>query len=255
MDMGIAVAKFTKWTVGMAACTLVALTGCAADGEDLAVDPTDDSAKEAYATAGSLTCPSASQAKAAQAAATALVKYIVGGANPFTKKPGQPGYGECFGVKTNVDNIRNFANSGMCTLQAPADGSTVCGLEASKYQLKCGGSAAWDYMNAAIGYMDACFVPGTAYFFFPGSQDNTTMYMDPEPARLTQSLAGSTGATAAAVYVNTAASTTAVKGPSTYTSGGTNPPAAGSPCSTGDLPVNTETTHMIQASGSYRKCL
>jgi hypothetical protein len=133
----------------------------------------------------------------------------------------------------------------------------VCGLTAAKYTLKCGGSAAYDYMKAATsyGYMDTCFVPGTSYFYFPGAQDNLTMFMDPEPARLTQSLSGTTGATAAAVYVNSAVATRATKWPSTYTSGGTNPPAAGTPCSTGDLPLDGTTTSMIQASGSYRKCL
>ena len=75
----------------------------------------------------------------------------------------------------------------------------------------------------------------------------------PEPAQLTSNLYGSTGATAAAYYVNTAVETGVVKWPGTYHY---NPNlAAGTPCSPYDLGAWATTSRVIQATGNYRKCV
>lgn len=73
----------------------------------------------------------------------------------------------------------------------------------------------------------------------------------PEPAQLTASLNGSSGATAAAYYVNTSAPTTVVKWPGTWTSGS---PAAGTPCSTTALAAGVETDWVIERMGNYARC-
>jgi hypothetical protein len=75
----------------------------------------------------------------------------------------------------------------------------------------------------------------------------------PEPAQLTAGLAGGSGASAAAVFVNTKVETKVVKWPSTWTANTTL--AAGTPCSPTDLAVGQEVTRFIQASGNYRKCV
>ena len=76
----------------------------------------------------------------------------------------------------------------------------------------------------------------------------------PEPARLTQPLAGTTGAAASAVYVNTSRSTTVIKWSASYVAVAS-PPAAGTPCATADLGTGTTTTKVIQAYNAYRRCV
>jgi len=71
-------------------------------------------------------------------------------------------------------------------------------------------------------------------------------------AKLSTSLSGATGSSAAAYYVESGAGTTVVKWPGTYVYGSH---AAGTPCSTYDLPAGATTDRMIHASGNYRKCV
>jgi hypothetical protein len=73
----------------------------------------------------------------------------------------------------------------------------------------------------------------------------------PEPARLTQPLSGSNGASAAAYYDNTLGFTTVVKWPTSWTPG---PPEAGSPCSTVNLPYGYVTTSVIERTAGYARC-
>jgi hypothetical protein len=80
----------------------------------------------------------------------------------------------------------------------------------------------------------------------------------PEPARLATVLSGSTGATAAAVFVNSSAPTRVLYYSSSWVVGGSSGPAAGTPCSSMALPADPTTTQVIQAftSGAYtyRRC-
>jgi hypothetical protein len=76
----------------------------------------------------------------------------------------------------------------------------------------------------------------------------------PEPARLTQSLSGATGTMGAAVYVSSNQSTSVVKWPTSWLSAYPLP-EAGKPCSPYDMAAWQQTTRVIVANGSYRKCL
>ena len=73
----------------------------------------------------------------------------------------------------------------------------------------------------------------------------------PEPADLKSSLAGSYGATAAAVIYEQKASTLLLW-PASWEIGSA---AAGTPCSPYGLPAGTRPTNRIQARGNYRACL
>jgi hypothetical protein len=99
--------------------------------------------------------------------------------------------------------------------------------------------------------LDLCWGPGASGFFH-SSQDGLYTYIDPEPVVTTQSLSGSNGATAAAVYRNSRQSTEVIKW---YSTGIYAPDlAAGSPCSTSDLPEGGTATKVILASGRYKRC-
>ncbi len=75
----------------------------------------------------------------------------------------------------------------------------------------------------------------------------------PEPARLTQPLGSTTGATAAAVYVETATETKVLRWSGSWTAG--NSIAPGTPCSRVELMEGETTDMVIQASGVYRRCI
>lgn len=73
----------------------------------------------------------------------------------------------------------------------------------------------------------------------------------PESAQVRANLSGSTGATAAAVYVATQRDTRIVLWPGSWRAGNA---VAGMPCSTSALPVGATTTKVIYADGNNRKC-
>ncbi len=73
----------------------------------------------------------------------------------------------------------------------------------------------------------------------------------PEPARLTNGLGGTTGATAAAYFVNTGEPTTVLKWPGSWTAGS---PEAGRHCSTTDLAAGAQTDWVIERQGNYARC-
>ena len=80
----------------------------------------------------------------------------------------------------------------------------------------------------------------------------------PEPAKLTVKIDGTTGATGAAVYVNSATPTKVLFYNSSWVAAAIGP-AAGTPCSSTGLPVDAITSHVIQtlatSSTVYRRCL
>ena len=80
---------------------------------------------------------------------------------------------------------------------------------------------------------------------------NAGTALAPEPALLTVDLTGNTGASAVAVYVNSASKTTAVSWPATLTGGSI---AAGTPCSNVPLTNGQTTSKVIVAVGALRKC-
>lgn len=73
----------------------------------------------------------------------------------------------------------------------------------------------------------------------------------PEPARLSQSLTGSTGATAAAIYVNTSEPTTVLRLPGTWISGLYE---SGRACSPYPVSADTITDMVVERQGSMARC-
>jgi hypothetical protein len=160
------------------------------------------------------------------------------------------------GLKQNLDE-------GYATLGEPSM-TTILGLKAVKRPLRLSSSyrasinspplqlPAGLYIQRLQNYFVACWGDGVKPFVYLGS-DGATGYFDPEPAKLTQSLSGSTGATAAAVYANSNTSTNVIKWSSTAAAGSA---AGGTACSPGDLSVSSETLKVIQVlPNGYRKCL
>jgi hypothetical protein len=192
-------------------------------------------------------CPSDGVAK--QAVARDVFRYILGADYTFPAGP------FCAAAQASIDGIRQMMSN--CTLTAPAGPSVVCGLQSAEYKLSCGlgvsGSLLGKTMNMTSQNLDMCFGAGVSTFFHTGT--NTTevwVTIDPEPTRAVQNLSGSTGATAAAVYVNSQTPTKIIKWPNSYTPGAA---TAGSPCSVYDMVAGTNTLGTIQAYGGYRKCL
>ena len=194
-------------------------------------------------------CPTnASAAAGYQQQATKVVGYLLGGENPLR------------GAGCNYSACAKLAaafSENKCVLSSAVPGN-VCGLQAGLIPVECNDMASVGLADATAcgAELDACFGPGVSGFFVAISHktNDHVFELDPEPARLTQSLSGSNGATAAAVYVNSGQNTTVVRWPGSYTSGSVLPPA-GMPCSTLDLPPGSDTTKVIVAYGNYRKCM
>jgi hypothetical protein len=189
-----------------------------------------------------------------QAKATRALKYALGGtSNPATGS---------FGLALN--SLRSKMASGRMNI-FPGVAATVCGIKAVKFKLVALDltyTEATQLAQFASLSDDAWGTGASRFIFVDGASvvkdptNNTYMFstwIDPEPAKLTQNLSGSTGATAAAIYTNSEAATNVIKWSSTAAAGS---PAGGTPCSPGDLSVSSETLKVIQVlPNAYRKCL
>lgn len=192
-----------------------------------------------------------------QARATSVVQYLLGGNDPITPDEIIK-YPACAEAHYCTTLLRDALQpKGYATL-TPATGATVCGLPAAIYGINISQEMSFDQWNAIKScgtYLDKCWGTGVSGFFYadPGQDRSRKVYIDPEPARLTSDLVGSTGATAAAVYSSSGSETKTLKWPGSYTASAF-PPVAGTPCSTTDMLAGTETLKLIQASGSWRRC-
>jgi len=194
-------------------------------------------------------CPTnASTAARDQQQATTFVAYLLGGENPLR------------GAGCNYSACANLAaafSASQCVLSSAVPGN-VRGLQAGLIAVECNAmeSVAFAEATACAAQLDACFGGGVSDFFLPiSNKTNAHVFeLDPEPVSLVQPIGSTTGATAAAVYVNSGLGTTAIKWPSTYTGGGNLPPA-GTSCTTGAANAGTITYQVIVASGNYRKCM
>lgn len=235
-----------------------ALPMCTEDGCPSGVEPVDPFWEVA---AGTCTQGSA----AVQKKVTAAWNYILGGPSPLTAYPcTQSGV---TGIPY-MSTLRTKINSGKCVVGEPVR-QTVCGVAAVVREVTCEGLTRTEQgqIGGIAAKMDQCWGLGASGLFNTeaGSAwtDHTTygngisMTIDPEPAMLTQSLSGSTGAAAAAYFVNTYASTRVVRWPDTWTYDYYNQAPAGTPCSKDALGAWTEVTRTIQASttGTRRICL
>jgi hypothetical protein len=207
--------------------------------------------------AGSAASTQIGGAAGAQQAATKATAYLLGGAAPSL--PSNPGCNTALG---RLRTIRDSISNGKYGVFA-SNSATVCGQQAGLLTLRQVNSvgnpvsvstdAARTFSDAAEA-LEACYGNGSGVsgFFHP---DSNGLEIDPEPANLTQPLTGSNGASAAAVYVNSGGPTSVVKWSPTFVQTA-NPPAAGTPCSTGNLDTNGQTLKLIQAgSGNFRKCI
>jgi hypothetical protein len=123
----------------------------------------------------------------------------------------------------------------------------------------------WVTMKQLAPYLDGCWGKGVSGFWW--TKENVTLSQkdtskvnivgtDPEPADLGAPLGSSTGATAAATYVNSGTATTVFEWPGSWTYGPSLVP--GTPCSTTALPAGALTSQQIvslSSTSSYRKCL
>lgn len=193
-----------------------------------------------------------------QVKATTVVQWLVGGDDPFTKEEidKEPACAEAHSCTQLLHDA--LLPKGYASL-TPATAATVCGLPAAVYGIDVSNEMPYDQWLAIRDCgekLDKCWGVGVSGFFYaaPASENKTRkIYIDPEPAKLTSDLVGSTGATAAAVYESSGGEVKALKWPGTYVSSAA-PPAAGTPCSTTDLYSGTDIIKMIQGVGSYRRC-
>jgi hypothetical protein len=226
------------------------MSGCAAPNDDETSEPEEVAEVEAAATACNY-----SQALTQQQNATKAFKYALGGStNPASGSLGLA-----------LTNFRTKIAEGKIQVYSPV-ATTVCGRLAGKARVAAIGLtvAEANQLKGLGDLADSTWGSGASNFLYVDGatvrQDPTdptkyifTAWFDPEPAKLTQSLSGSTGATAAAVYVNSGIGTSVIKWVSTAAAGSV---AAGTPCTTGDASVDTQTTKVIQVlANGYRRCL
>ena len=190
---------------------------------------------------------------------TTAFNYVIGGNNKFLvhQYPCTEPDGSATAVMERLTQLKTMVDEGT-VIWGDVNKTTVCGLPAAERELH--GAAhiydlnslrAWNIVQQIGVELDRCWGPGASKFTYLGN-DGKTVKIDPEPAQLTQSLSGSTGATAAAVYVNSQSPTNVVKWFSSYYY---NPGlAAGTPCSTVNLASSSETLKVIVASGSMKRC-
>lgn len=143
----------------------------------------------------------------------------------------------------------------------------ACGLQANTFQIEVDAADPdWPNMTETALKLDKCWDMGVSGFFWvmekvPSARNKdghlvNVLGIDPEPASLTAPLTSTTGATAAATFVNSGAKTNAVEWSGSWTSGGWL--AAGTPCSTVPLApgdVTSKTIVALSATSAFRKCL
>ncbi|MBX3210001.1 MAG: hypothetical protein KF764_33535 [Labilithrix sp.] len=179
---------------------------------------------------------------AQQRTASELAAFVLGGDN-ITPEIAACAKQDC------ILSLRSRLASGEVTVQTSLPLEIQCGskkLLGIHYELTVPDI---DLTTCAITVQQYCDVGP----FFAHRAKMLTM--DPEPATTKETLGSSTGATAAAVFVNSNEATKVLKWPATYNTGGANPPAAGTPCSPTILSEGSLTTKVIQASGTLRRCI
>lgn len=148
----------------------------------------------------------------------------------------------CYDVADAFDAINAMTKGTMpvSTLDQCWDNSGSAGYSASSY-------AASDFFQiTALNEQHGCSPAPCSY-----TNKLVRMDIDPEPAHLNGSLAGS-GTYASAYFTNGGASTWGYQWPSSWAVGSV---PAGYPCATYAAAAGTLLYSTIQASGSYRKCM
>lgn len=225
--------------------TIALLGGCAVDDSGDATAKDDVNVDVDTDLVADRSRPSASCGKnpaAQQRTASELASFVLGGDNiTHAISP-------CTKLACIID-LRNRLASGEVTVNTSLPLEIQCGskkLMGIHYELTV---PEIDLTTCATTVQQYCDVGP----FFAHRAKMLTM--DPEPATTKERLGTSTGATAAAVFVNSNEETKVLKWPAAYNTGGANPPAAGTPCSPTTLSEGTLTTKVIQASGTLRRCI
>jgi hypothetical protein len=245
-----------RFVIAPLSVSLLVLAGC------LRIDGYESTESEstevgAQSTALIFGCPRTGKV-GIQKRVTAYVDYVLGSpTSPFVAYPCNNLLGiNLLSTQAEAELVANTLRSavalGTCTVGDPIS-STVCGLPAAERVVTCLGLSGPELLvvAGAGAILDLCWGVGASGFLH-SSQDGLYTYMDPEPVTTTQSLSGSNGATAAAVYRNSQTSTRVVKW---YSTGIYAPNlAAGTPCSISDLPSGGTATRVILGSGSYKRC-
>lgn len=143
----------------------------------------------------------------------------------------------------------------------------ACGLQATTLQIEVDAADPdWPNMTETALKLDKCWDRGVSGFFWVMEKVPTernkdghlvnVLGIDPEPANLGDPLGATTGATAAATYVNSGVKTTVIEWPGTLVSAPWLAP--GTPCSTTALSAHDVTKQIIvapSATSDRRKCL
>lgn len=229
--------------------TLTLAAGCASPNDEATATAEETAEVEQAAVA----CPIGGSA--VQAKVTKAYKYIIGGTvNPATGSLGLA-----------LTSLRSKVLAGRIDIFTPV-AATVCYRDVGKAKLVAWGmtSVEINQLKALGDLADDAWGTGASRFIYVSEpsivEDPTdpgkyffTAWIDPEPAKLTQNLSGSTGATAAALYTGSNTATNVVKWVSTAAAGTV---AGGTPCTTGDATIDTVTLRSIQVlSNGYRRCL
>jgi hypothetical protein len=242
--------------IGTLSVTLIVVAGCG--------QPNNGGSTEVGTSTDPLlgeTCPGAGAAVGDQQRTTAFVDYVVGSpTSPFDAYPCNGSLLAPLGGLTApalADLLQGLFASGVCTTSDPTQ-TTVCSLPAAERVLTCTGLSPVDGLAVKLtaSTIDLCWGAGAGAFFQVSQRgflgDVLSVHMDPEPVTTTQTLSGSNGATADAVYQNSGTPTSVIKW---YTNFIYAPNlAAGTPCSQSDLPVDATAYKSILASGNYRRC-
>ncbi len=232
-------------------CLSFAASGCVS--EDATKSTSEEGAVASVASELGV-CPATTALKIdRQRRASDILAYILG---DDSKAPSN------FWVKLNADDIRRDIASGQL-IPSRGVSKTACGLPAAYVRFDCEASSNGFCVSAE--YNDFGFLASDAEEIWPGitpfmhvsggGGDTAYVEFDPEPAVLTSSLRGGSGASASAVFVNSGAPTSARKWSSTWTSCTSNCPAGGQPCSASTLYAGSISSSEIQKSGNDYKCL
>lgn len=251
---------FVRSLVLAASTSLVAsLSGCAAADDTAPVDGEQTTDVESAASVDR-------EDVIAQGHVTAAFNFALGGESSKELELNHP----CEGVKIGEESMRRLLKdlnsfrenleSGVARL-GPAKLTEIRGLLAVARALKVkdglvpssdGELPASTYLMALTESFATCWGERVRPFVYVG--EDKLAYFDPEPANLTQSLSGTTGASAAAVYANSREGTKVVYWAGSFRSN-TLGLAAGTPCSTSGLGSGNTVLQVIQAQGNFAKCL
>lgn len=231
----------------VSAVSIVAMTGCSAEtasGDDVNVSTQDETIGEL----ARLPACNAAQ-NAAHATATKLLRYTFG--NDSAAPPAS-----CSALKSALDNLRTIiADPRVTTTHGTAPNIVGCGNDPPMYTIQSNDARSFPLNGGPIAQgINDCYPDNSGMILAYFMPFNTPAYisLDPEPATLTANLASTSGATAAAYYSASLASTSVRYRSGAAAACGT--AVGGDPCSTTALATGSTTPQMIVKTGAICTC-